>query len=93
MRHAYFSSWSPEIKDDICTAPVLLRRRKGAEEKEEEIEELGSRVEELKISPGGSGSDPLRWFGVLTPPALKQAQVSAWKKNKLYKYGTYVDEI
>jgi hypothetical protein len=79
VRHAYFSSWSPEIKDDICTTPVLLRRRKGAEEKEE----LGSRVEELKVSPGGSGSDPLRWFGVLTPPALKQAQVSAWKNNNL----------
>ena len=80
MRHAYFSSWSPEIKDDIGTTPVLIRRRKGAEEKEEQ----GSRVEELKVSPGtGSGSDPLRWFGVLTPPALKQAQVSAWKKNKL----------
>jgi hypothetical protein len=84
VRHAYFSAWSPEIKDDTSTAPVLLRRRKGAEEKEEEKEELGSRVEELKVSPGtGSGSDPLRWFGVLTPPALKQAQVSAWKKNKL----------
>jgi hypothetical protein len=84
VRHAYFSSWSPEIKDDICTTPVLIRRRKGAEEKEEEKEELGSRVEELKVSPGaGSGSDPLRWFGVLTPPALKQAQVSAWKNNNL----------
>jgi hypothetical protein len=87
VRHAYLSSWSPPIKDDICTTPVLLRRRKGAEEKEEEEkEELGSRVEELKVSPGaGSGSDPLRWFGVLTPPALKQAQVrvSTWNKNKL----------
>ena len=77
MRHAYFSLSGPDSgeghRDTPADEGVVVRRRGGGKE-----EVVGSRVEEVHQPP----ADPLRWFGVLTPPALKQAKVrtqqSSW---------------
>ena len=65
---ATFTIASPPLPTEQPSPPT--KQEKDAEEEEEEEEEDDTNATNTKRKP----TDPLRWFGILTPAPLRQAQ-------------------
>ena len=52
-----------------------VRRRKGEKDEDEDDDT------DKKDKKSKTAKDPLKWFGVLSPPSLRQSQVTHFSKN------------
>lgn len=62
-----------------------IRRRKGQDKRgKEHFESTSNAVPDRKSEPNPC-QDPMKWFGILVPQSLKQAQ-SSFKQGKCYMF-------